>query len=106
MELQQIQVYWLLPNKFVETIQIIKADLENIIQQYCNNDMAFAHCISADFNSDKHMRRGVSPMGCVRDRVLPENVNKSQLSTGATILVTSGYEKYNESPIKNLTLTL
>lgn len=43
-------------------IKILEADMSNLIDQYKNNEeVAFAHCISADFeNERKHMSQGVA----------------------------------------------
>ncbi|KAG8309585.1 hypothetical protein J6590_081852 [Homalodisca vitripennis] len=162
------------------TIKIMEADMETLFDQYCQNpEVAFGHCISADFeNEEKHMNQGVavafnrkfgkpsslqycsqnltyqkskfgatvyslvtkpkyflnaknfssyketydsafnqltedfkarnlkllicSPMGCIRDRVLPQhfvsNLLKFKKTTGASILtITKNY-----SPKKNL----
>lgn len=43
------------------TIRTIEADMAEIITKYCKNKhTAFAHCISADFGSDKQMSAGVA----------------------------------------------
>lgn len=42
-------------------ITILETNMTNIIDKYRNNkDIAFAHCISADFNHHKHMSEGVA----------------------------------------------
>lgn len=42
-------------------IQLLQSDMNKAIDLYCNNnEVAFAHCISADLNCDKQMSKGVA----------------------------------------------
>lgn len=67
------------------TIRTINADMKDVINKYCKQkDIAFAHCISADFESDRQMTAGVAvtfknkfgkPLisDCVNERLAHQN---------------------------------
>lgn len=43
------------------TLKIVEADMRDVMDQYCNDsEVAFAHCISSDFENNKHMSQGVA----------------------------------------------
>lgn len=86
-------------------IQITTADMNQAINKYCTNDsVAFAHCISQDFDSKKHMSQGVAVVfknrfgGPLQTDYIKERLAFKKTIEGACVYSLITKENYYDKP--------
>lgn len=86
-------------------IEIIEADMAEVIETHKrHNTVAFAHCISSDFQSDRHMSAGVSKIFAKKfgkplaSDCIGIKLTCQQVKNGSTIYGLATKERYCDKP--------